>query len=532
MHDAGPPHDETRDRSRSTAAIDDGNWRPTRAGTTMGVLVTVAAVATLVAVGGGTLAAVAGVAGGVSLAAVLFATGADGPTSRSRRRVLARVAASALLLPAGALLVAGVGLTLAPGPVRPGRTALVVGVAAAAGGAAALPWDAVDGPRLRTGARFGIAVLAAPTAVLAFLALVTLTAVDRSAGAVVALAADGLLATTPSWRGAAAPPVAAALVGLACLAARTAVRALPLGELAPADRRAGVVERSERVGSYLTVGLRASGVSVVAFAALWLAPSLGGRLFAALPGPLVAGLHTVAASTPLRVLLLCVVTLCTVVVGLVSAVKRLPGVDAATLDRWGGPAIGGALLVVVALRFGQSVTTAAVRGPLAARADTVRRLSTAVGPGMLVLGVAVTLAAVPVAVYLALALLDLVVLPERGASAAVASAGVFVAAIGGAHAGVTSIVVFGAVVASLVIWDVSTHAVGMGAEVGRAAHTRHVELVHAGGSAVVGAIGVAVAVGGLIGASALPVLRSVATPLALLSALVGVVFLLVALRSA
>ncbi|MFB6122210.1 MAG: hypothetical protein ABEJ78_01955 [Haloferacaceae archaeon] len=507
-------------------SVPDDNWRPTRTGTAVSILVTVAVVAVLVAVGGDPLAAVASAVGGLSLALVLLASGA------SRWRLPARAVASVLLLPAGALLVAGVGRTAVPGPVRPGGTLLVVGVGVAAGGAAAIPWDAVDVGRLGRAARFGVVVLVLPAAVLGILAVANVTAVGRAIGAVVALASDVLLASTRNWRDAAALPVVAMLVNAACFSVRTALRALPISELVAADRRDDVAERLERAVGYLTTAGLASVALTPVFALLWLAPAVRAQVFGALPTSLVVAVVGVAASPTLRALLLAVTALSVAVVGLVAVVKRLPGVDAETLARWGAPAVGGLLLVAVALQFGELATTAAAQGPLRSRAFTIRRLSESVGPAALLLGVELVLAAVPVAVYLTLALLGVALFPGRGESAAVASVGVFVAALGSALVGVKPVVVFAAIAASLVVWDVSDHAVVMGAEVGRAARTRHVELVHAGGALLVGGVAVAVAVAGLLGAGAVPVLQSAATPLALLSALVGVVFLLVALRSA
>ncbi|MFC6988873.1 hypothetical protein ACFQJD_09425 [Haloplanus sp. GCM10025708] len=523
--DTQPTSDDANPTAR-TGSVADDNWRPTRAGTTVSVLVTVAVVAALIAVGGDPLAAVASAAGGLSLAVVLLASGA------SRWRIPARVAAGVLLLPAGALLVFGVGRTLTPGPVRPGLTLLVFGVGVAAGGAAATPWDAVDARRLWGVTRFGIGVLVLPAVVLGVLVVANVTPVGRAVGAVVALAGDVLLATDQSWRGVAALPVASMLVNAVCFGAWASLRALPIAELVAADRRDAVAELLERAMGHLTsVGLTSVALTP-AFALLWLAPTIRARVFGALPASLVTGVVGVASATPLRVLLLGVTGLSVAVVGLVAVVKRLSDVDAESFERWGAPAVGGLLFIAVALQFGAPATTAAARGPLAPQAFTIRQLSETFGPEALSLGVELALASVSVAVYLTLGLLGAVLFPGRGESAAVASVGVFLAAVGSARVGVPPVVVFVAVAASLVVWDVSDHAVAMGTEVGRAAPTRHVELVHAGGSLLVGGVGVAVAVGGLLGAGAVPVLRSVATPLALLSALVGVLFLLAALRSA
>lgn len=71
----------------------------------------------------------------------------------------------------------------------------------------------------------------------------------------------------------------------------------------------------------------------------------------------------------------------------------------------------------------------------------------------------------------------------------IASAGVFVGAAFGATIDVPVWLVFGGFVASLLVWDVGRFGTVLGQEVGSRTDTRRVELVHAGGTVLVGLVG-------------------------------------------
>jgi uncharacterized membrane protein len=90
--------------------------------------------------------------------------------------------------------------------------------------------------------------------------------------------------------------------------------------------------------------------------------------------------------------------------------------------------------------------------------------------------------------------------------------------------------VFGGLVASLFVWDAGRYGTVLGREIGRRAPTSEAELVHAGGTLAVGALGTvgAVALGSGLGPEGLT--PSSTTLLALAGALAGVVLLVAALR--
>ncbi|MFC4541064.1 hypothetical protein ACFO5R_03860 [Halosolutus amylolyticus] len=98
--------------------------------------------------------------------------------------------------------------------------------------------------------------------------------------------------------------------------------------------------------------------------------------------------------------------------------------------------------------------------------------------------------------------------------------GALVAGVQGAPAGATLV----AVAAGVLAWDAATTAIGVGRQLGRAASTRRLELVHLAGSAAVGAVTIVIgsllyeAAGG--GQPLLALLLLILASVALLTALV------------
>lgn len=82
--------------------------------------------------------------------------------------------------------------------------------------------------------------------------------------------------------------------------------------------------------------------------------------------------------------------------------------------------------------------------------------------------------------------------PVAAIGAALVGAGALAA---GALHEPSTVHLFGAVAATMVAWDAAEQAIGLGEQVGRDADTAVVELVHSGGSTVVGATAVGLAVG-------------------------------------
>lgn len=113
----------------------------------------------------------------------------------------------------------------------------------------------------------------------------------------------------------------------------------------------------------------------------------------------------------------------------------------------------------------------------------------------------------------------------RGSRAAVTlgSTGVFGGTVLAGLAGSPPELLLFVTAATVTAWDVAEFAVGLGEELGRAAETRRLELVHAGSSALVATLA---AIGGVL------VFRTIGRgpPLALVALLCGAVVLVVALR--
>ncbi|PSP60261.1 hypothetical protein BRC73_03105 [Halobacteriales archaeon QH_7_66_37] len=121
-------------------------------------------------------------------------------------------------------------------------------------------------------------------------------------------------------------------------------------------------------------------------------------------------------------------------------------------------------------------------------------------------------------------------LSTETAGYSLASAGLFVGVMFAATLDVPSWLVLGGVVASLLVWDAGRFGTTLGREVGSDADTRSIELVHAGGTALVGVAAAAVAAllagqfrGGIVADSPL-------AAVALLSVVLGVLAFAAALR--
>jgi hypothetical protein len=91
------------------------------------------------------------------------------------------------------------------------------------------------------------------------------------------------------------------------------------------------------------------------------------------------------------------------------------------------------------------------------------------------------------------------------------------------------VLVFGATAGALVVWDVGTFGLGVTAELGHLPDTRRLELYH--GVFAVGVGLAAVAVATAADAAIRPVGATVGTPAAMAVAAVGVLLVLVTLRS-
>lgn len=498
--------------------IDDRtDWRPTTASTALVVAVTLLTAAVLVrSIDVGLPAALGGL-GAVALALAVWTAGWE------RHRTLGTALSSLLALPVGAGMVAAtVGTVIVlVGVLFPvpslsqlpetvidlsARAMVVVGATVAVFGAAVAVGNVLDratAKRTATGALettilpLGAGVVLAASEILAYLeASESGPGVGAAVGEVLRTLTT-LLFEPPAIR----PNLATFLLSVAAalLVARRAIGVLPLTELA-ADE---AVERGvATVRGWLGKlgALAALGVPVGAFAD-FVFPADQLR---ALLTPPVFDLLTAMTTAPLprrlawQVILVGVTTL--VLVGLLRRV-----VQTAT-DRIGATlapfAAGGAVLVATTLVAEPTLSAARewVAGTLPGEfGPRFRELSGYVvdfyGPVPVALtGVGlVLLLAATVATALWLVLFTKY-LDDRTAGVGIASAGLFQTAAFSGVVGVPTAVLFGSLVAAVLVWDVGEFGTTLGEEIGRAAETRRTELVHATGTLAVGGVGATAAV--------------------------------------
>jgi hypothetical protein len=227
------------------------------------------------------------------------------------------------------------------------------------------------------------------------------------------------------------------------------------------------------------------------------------------------------------------------VVALVGGLQRLARGGAGGVAQGVVPFLGGGVVTAGGLAVAGPVYTAAFEGVAtrlpSAFEETFRRLVGSVGrfygEGTVVLALVTALVVLTtgLVVLAALALLLGYLSTETGGYA-MGAAGLFLAAAFSATLGAPDLLVFGGLVAALLVWDAGEFATTLGREVGRHAPTARAELVHLGGTAVVGVVGVgaALALRGVL--ADWSVSQSPASVVALLGVLAGLVLLVAALR--
>lgn len=328
------------------------------------------------------------------------------------------------------------------------------------------------------------------------------------------------------------------LVAAATLTVRRAVAALPVAEFL-ADRGGGTVadSRVDRVLSRLDLAAGAAGLLMgVAF----LLEGAFGRQFRGAVGPgAYRLLAAVSNASALRLALLAVIVVSAATILAVAALRLAARGSVGGFVRRVGPYAGGGVVTALALAFAGPVLTALVEG-VAGRlpgpfADVFRQVTGSVvdfyGPGPLVVGLVAALAWVTAVAVLGVGVLLLMgYLTKTSVGYSLASAGLFAAAAFAGAAGVGRPLTFAGIVAALFVWDVGRYGTVLGREVGRHSPTRDVELVHAGGTLAVGAVGVlaAVALSRVLAADV--VNPSTPTAVALVGAFAAVVALVAALR--
>ena len=534
--------------------IDDRtDWRPTTASTGLVVFVTLLTATVLVRAIGVAVPAALGGAGAVALALAVWTAGWE------RHRTLGTVLTSLLALPIGlgvvaatvgtVIVLAGVffpveSLSRLPATVvdLSARAMVVVGAAAAVFGASVAIGHVLDRDTAGRTAEASLKTTVPPLGVgLVLVASEALRYLEatRDAPGVGAVLGDVLRTTTtivfepPAVR----PSVTTFLLlgAAALLVVRRTVGALPLTELTtePAVERAVASARSWLLRAAVLAGF---GVPVGFFTDYVFPPE---RLQSVVTPPVFDLLVAVTTAPPTRRLAWRVIVLCVATLVAVALLRRTAQTSADRIGAAVAPfAAGSGVLVAAALVAGPVLSAA--RGWVAATlpgefGPQFRELSGSVvdfyGPVPIVLtGVGfVLLVAAVVAMCLWLVLLTKY-LDDRTAGVGIASAALFQIAAFAGVVGVPTALLFGSLVAAVLVWDVGEFGTTLGEEIGQRADTRRAELVHTTGTLAVGGVGVAVAVAVTDAAVGAVTVADGAVVAGLVVAVAGLLALLVALR--
>lgn len=329
------------------------------------------------------------------------------------------------------------------------------------------------------------------------------------------------------------------LVACAVGSLRIAFALLPVGELL-AD--SGLGERSGRRINLFEGALTAVaiGAAVVAGIALAAEAALSPQQLEATLGSFLYGLiQRFTRVPPLRIALIAVTVSAALVTAVTYMIRELARASSTDFDRRMTALVGGLLLTVVVFVTADPVYTAVVSAIADRLPDMIagdfRDQTTTLADIYGEFTVVVLLTAVIIGItgwFLILLRLTLHFgyLSADATGSALASVGLFVAAVFASTIGTSTWLVLGGIVASFVVWDAGRFGTTLGREVGWDRRTRSTELVHVGGTALVGSVGVVVALVASrllqIGAPA----QSPAGALALVLVVVGVILLVEALR--
>ncbi|WP_336037953.1 DUF7519 family protein [Halobacterium yunchengense] len=429
----------------------------------------------------GGLALVAAVGGGLLAVSTGLAT-RDEP---------AAVFAASVLAPAGgAAVFAAMGLSVADFPLLEGvlDPVVLLGVAAGGFGAAAAFTGGVGGGAV--GRAFSVVVA---TTVLPFLAAVAALVSQLGAGTgllgrvpgVARLLAD--LVVSPTG-GPVDVVVFVVVIAATARALAAGVDAAPLVELAPREHRLRVARASRYAVAVCLSVWRLAALSwtlvFVGFVA-----GLSRSVVEGVPDPLVALVGALASSGPVRVLALAAIAASVLVVVALKSARLVAGDHRESLRRVAPTAAGGVLAVAFGVAFADRVVARARRALPETARPALDDAAAAFGDPVLALaGLLAPLAGLAALLLLFAGLGRLRAVPQRGAPAAVAAAGLVLAAAAAGVQDAPREFVFGLVAAGMVAWDVGEYGVGLAAELDRGAPTTRAELVHAAAAVGVGAL--------------------------------------------
>jgi hypothetical protein len=205
------------------------------------------------------------------------------------------------------------------------------------------------------------------------------------------------------------------------------------------------------------------------------------------PDGIVSLVGSLASSGPLRLLLLGTTAVSVLVVVSLQAARLVTGDHRESLRRVAPTAGGGVLSVVVGVVFASHVVGAVRESlPEQARPGLETVVSTVGEPALALAGLLAPLAGLATLLLLFAGLGRLRAVPQRGAPAAVAAAGLVLAAAVAGIQNASPGFVFGLVAAGMVVWDVGEYGVGLAAELERRAPTARAELVHVAATVAVG----------------------------------------------
>ncbi|WP_363464430.1 DUF7519 family protein [Halogeometricum borinquense] len=534
------------DLETTDAAPPASNWRPTA--------LSIAVVLCCTAILGGLLTgatqlwnAVLPAAGGAALLA-----GAISLAAATAYRPLSRFVAACLLLPASAGVVAGLGYVFAKqlgGTYPVGSVFVVVSLTAAGFGAAAAVRDTLESDALESALALATVASIPPTFAFVPLAIVRVFEEFSATLYVPVLVPDPVPAA--AFPGALVGGVLRFLVApahegphlfsfalvcyLAVIGLETVLRTYPVADLV----RPNNPEAADRVLDPLKRGLTAAttlGTLVVfILGILFIAP----RGFEMLPATILDPVTTLAGVDILRVVLF-LGGVVGILLGIGSwGLRRFYDVSKDELGTSTPSLVAGSAVVIGAFTLHEPVLAALLDAVLdvlpAAYAGDVQTQADAVmafyGGEVIVLGLCAGLLFVAAVAFAVLyGVVNIGVMTDRAAGAAVAGAGLFVASAVAATVGAGTTLVLAGLVGGLTVRDAGTHGVTLGHEIGRLGETRRAELVHLAVTAVVGVVAAIAAVGLADFLGRIPALDGSGLSLALGGAVLGVLFFVVALR--
>ena len=329
------------------------------------------------------------------------------------------------------------------------------------------------------------------------------------------------------------------VLALATTSVLAAVVVLPVTELLSDTADGGTTEqRVSTLLSWLTWG---AGVVILAhLVVLWLELSHTESELLALFGSTPYGvLETVATASALRgaLLGLALVGLTGTAVGL--AVRSLARQSVESITQVAGPLAGGLFVTLVAALVAQPVyetlleTVLESLPPVTADEVDAMAVEAAAIYGEETFAIVLAFALVAATLWFVVSLrlaLSAGYLSAKTPGYSLASAGVFVGVVAAGTLGASAWLVFGGVLCSLLVWDVGRYGTTLGREIGTAAETRGLELVHAGATLFVGVLGVLAAVVLVTRVETVFTVPAPTTSVALFALATGLVSFVLALR--